>query len=206
MDVLLMKVPEAAAALGVSRAKLYELIACGALPAVKVDGCSRVRTEDLVSYVNRLSPTNSTGDQVAPVDRGEPTRGLRLGYGRMRPPRRTGLTSTMATDYDASRKSEEEQKEDSLEALRPAATDKDTNSGKIDEDETEAAESFELPGADLSNEELSVEVVPKQDDEFTCSGASSCTTAAHEYRRVRLSVATARKGVVEGQGLDHGRP
>ena len=38
MDVLLMKVPEAAAALGVSRAKLYELIACGALPAVKVDG------------------------------------------------------------------------------------------------------------------------------------------------------------------------
>ena len=58
MDVLLMKVPEAAAALGVSRAKLYELIACGALPAVKVDGCRRVRTEDLVSYVNRLSPTN----------------------------------------------------------------------------------------------------------------------------------------------------
>jgi excisionase family DNA binding protein len=58
MDALLMKVPEAAAALGVSRAKLYELIACGALPAVKVDGCRRVRTEDLVSYVNRLTPTN----------------------------------------------------------------------------------------------------------------------------------------------------
>jgi hypothetical protein len=75
----------------------------------------------------------------------------------------------MATDYDASRKSEEEQKEESLEALRLAATDKDTKSGRIDEDETEAAESFELPGADLSDEELSVEVVPKQDDEFTCS-------------------------------------
>ena len=58
MDALLMKVPEAAAALGVSRAKLYELIAAGALPAVKVDGCRRVRTEDLISYVNRLSPTN----------------------------------------------------------------------------------------------------------------------------------------------------
>jgi excisionase family DNA binding protein len=58
MDVLLMKVPEAAAVLGVSRAKLYELIAAGALPAVKVDGCRRVRTEDLVSYVNSLSPTN----------------------------------------------------------------------------------------------------------------------------------------------------
>ena len=56
MDVLLVKVPEAAALLGVSRAKLYELIASGALPAVKVDGCRRVRTEDLVSYVNALRP------------------------------------------------------------------------------------------------------------------------------------------------------
>lgn len=74
----------------------------------------------------------------------------------------------MATDYDASRKSEEEQNEESLEALL-AATVKDTNSGKIDQDENEAAESFELPGADLSNEQLSIEVVPKQDDEFTCS-------------------------------------
>jgi hypothetical protein len=75
----------------------------------------------------------------------------------------------MATDYDASRKSEEEQKEESLEALRLAATEKDASSGKIDEDEAEAAESFELPGADLSGVELSIEVVPKQDDEFTCS-------------------------------------
>ena len=47
----------------------------------------------------------------------------------------------MATDYDASRKSEEEQKEDSLEALRLAATDNDTNSGKIDEDETGSSQS-----------------------------------------------------------------
>jgi hypothetical protein len=75
----------------------------------------------------------------------------------------------MATDYDASRKSEEEQKEESLEALRLAATDKDVNSGKVDQDETEAAEAFELPGADLSNEVLTIEVVPKRDDEFTCS-------------------------------------
>ena len=58
MEALLMKVPEAAALLGVSRAKLYELIASGALPAVKVDGCRRVRTEDLVSYVNALQPTS----------------------------------------------------------------------------------------------------------------------------------------------------
>ncbi len=87
----------------------------------------------------------------------------------------------MATDYDASRKSEEEQKEESLEALRLAATNKDASSSKIDEDETEAAESFELPGADLSNEELSIEVVPKQDDEFTCS---VCFLVHHRSSRV----------------------
>ena len=72
----------------------------------------------------------------------------------------------MATDYDAPRKTEEEQNEDSLEELKARRHDK--NSGKVDEDETEAAESFELPGADLSHEELAVEVKPKQEDEFTC--------------------------------------
>ena len=55
MNALLIKIPEAAAQLGVSRAKLYELIASGALPAVKVDGCRRVRTDDLLAYVKGLS-------------------------------------------------------------------------------------------------------------------------------------------------------
>ncbi len=57
MDALLIKIPEAAAQLGVSRAKLYELIASGALPAVKVDGCRRIRVDDLRAYVNGLLPT-----------------------------------------------------------------------------------------------------------------------------------------------------
>ena len=57
----------------------------------------------------------------------------------------------MATDYDAPRKTEEEQNEDSLEELKARRHDK--NSGKVDYDETEAAESFEQPGADLSHEE-----------------------------------------------------
>jgi hypothetical protein len=37
----------------------------------------------------------------------------------------------------------------------------------VDEAEAEAAESFELPGADLSGEELTVRVLPAQADEFT---------------------------------------
>ena len=73
----------------------------------------------------------------------------------------------MATDYDAPRKQDEDLREDSLEQLK--ASRSNDQSGQVDEDEVEAAEGFELPGADLSNEELSVSVVPTQDDEFTCS-------------------------------------
>lgn len=74
----------------------------------------------------------------------------------------------MATDYDAPRKTDEESREDSIEELKNRRNDK--NSGKVDEDEAEAAESFELPGADLSHEELTVRVLPRQSDEFTCAG------------------------------------
>lgn len=73
----------------------------------------------------------------------------------------------MATDYDAPRKTDEDVQEDSIEELKSRRNDK--NSGKVDEDEVEAAESFELPGADLSHEELTVRVLPRQADEFTCA-------------------------------------
>ena len=43
--------------LGVSRAKPYELIGSGALPAVKVDGCRRIRNDDLRAYVEGLLPS-----------------------------------------------------------------------------------------------------------------------------------------------------
>ena len=73
----------------------------------------------------------------------------------------------MATDYDTPRKTEDDASEDSLEELKARRADK--SSSAVDVDETELAESLELPGADLSNEELSVRVLPKQADEFTCS-------------------------------------
>ena len=80
----------------------------------------------------------------------------------------------MATDYDAPRKTDDDLSEDSIEELKARRHDK--NSGKVDEDEVEMAESFELPGADLSHEELSVQVLPRQQDEFTCS---SCFLVHH---------------------------
>ena len=81
----------------------------------------------------------------------------------------------MATDYDAPRRSEvDELGEDSLEELK--ARRAEAQSGSIDVDEAELNENLELPGADLSGEELTVRVVPKQEDEFTCS---SCFLVHH---------------------------
>lgn len=46
-------------------------------------------------------------------------------------------------------------------------------------DEDEVVDSFDLPDADLTGEELTVRVVPKQADEFTCS---SCFLVQHRNR------------------------
>jgi hypothetical protein len=73
----------------------------------------------------------------------------------------------MATDYDAPRKTDDEMSEDSIEELKSRRVDKSVST--VDVDETEQAEGFELPGADLSGEELSVTVIPRQADEFTCT-------------------------------------
>jgi len=71
----------------------------------------------------------------------------------------------MATDYDSPR-TDDEMGEDSLEELKAR---RDAQTGSVDVDEAELAESLELPGADLSGEELTVRVLPRQADEFTCS-------------------------------------
>lgn len=72
----------------------------------------------------------------------------------------------MATDYDAPRKTEEDT-EDSIEELKSHRTEKQS-SPAVDIDETDLADAYELPGADLSGEELLVRVLPPQADEFTC--------------------------------------
>ncbi len=84
------------------------------------------------------------------------------------------MTTPVATDYDAPRKTDDESAADSIEELKARRGDKTTS--QVDEDETEAAEGFELPGADLSNEDLSVQVLPAQRDEFTCG---SCFLVYH---------------------------
>lgn len=74
---------------------------------------------------------------------------------------------TSATDYDAPRRTAIDLEEDSLEELK--ARRASSQSAAVDVDEAEAAEAFELPGADLSDEELTVPVVPMRPNEFRCS-------------------------------------
>ncbi|RKN16596.1 DUF4193 domain-containing protein [Micromonospora musae] len=70
-------------------------------------------------------------------------------------------------DYDAPRRPAVEVEDDSLEELK--ARSSAPQSATVDVDEADAAENFELPGADLSGEELTVAVVPMQSDEFRCT-------------------------------------
>jgi excisionase family DNA binding protein len=51
---ILTVIPEVAQSLGISRAKVYELIAAEDLPSVRIGGCSRVRSADLAVFVNEL--------------------------------------------------------------------------------------------------------------------------------------------------------
>jgi hypothetical protein len=73
----------------------------------------------------------------------------------------------MATDYDAPRRDEVDLGEDSLEELKSRRTD--AQSATVDVDDTDLGENFELPGADLADEDMTVKVLPMQADEFRCS-------------------------------------
>jgi hypothetical protein len=85
----------------------------------------------------------------------------------------------MATDYDAPRASDpNDTADESLEALAGRRSN-DAATAVLDVDDGDAIDSFELPDADLSGEELTVRVVPKQADEFVCS---SCFLVQHQHR------------------------
>src|SRR5689334_25114840 len=90
---------------------------------------------------------------------------------------------TSSTDYDAARRPVVDLGEDSLEELKARRS---AQLPALDVDETELAEGFELPGADLSGEELTVAVVPMRTDEFRCS---RCFLVRH-----RSQLASQREG------------
>lgn len=86
----------------------------------------------------------------------------------------------MSIDYDTPRGALEEEAAEPSDELK---TGKAAPGGSvIDPDEADLADSFELPGADLSHEELLVQVVPVQLDEFTCM---SCFLVHHRSQLAR---------------------
>ena len=88
----------------------------------------------------------------------------RGGGGSCRPTAWGVERETMATDYDAPRKNDDDGSE-SIEGLKERTPDKTT--GVIDDDADNPG-SFELAGQDLSDLDLDVVVLPPQVDEFTC--------------------------------------
>jgi len=80
----------------------------------------------------------------------------------------------VATDYDTPRTTDtDDDQEQSLEALKARRAEAAADLGD-DADPFEAE--LDLPGADLSAEELTVHVLPRQADEFTCT---SCYLVHH---------------------------
>ena len=83
----------------------------------------------------------------------------------------------IASDYDARRVSDIETQDRST--LRELATTLPASTTTVVDEDPNDAHFFELPGADLSGEELSVTVIPQRADEFTCS---SCFLVQHRSR------------------------
>ncbi len=86
----------------------------------------------------------------------------------------------MTVDYDAPRRKQDDLESDSLDELPVGRADART--AVLDLEDSDPVDSIDLPGADLSGEELTVRVVPKQADEFTCS---SCFLVFHRSRLAR---------------------
>ena len=87
----------------------------------------------------------------------------------------------MSVDYDAPRLTPDDEPAEALDDLKTEKSEK--RASVIDLDESELADSFVLPGADLSHEELLVHVVPVQSDEFTCM---SCFLVHHRSQLARV--------------------
>ncbi len=54
MDKILLTPSEAAAALGIGRSKIYELLQAGTLPSVRIGACRRIPAEALRALVAAL--------------------------------------------------------------------------------------------------------------------------------------------------------
>ncbi len=59
MDRILLRPMEVAEAIGVGRSKVYELLASGALPSIRIGGRVRVPVAELREWIDRQAGTRS---------------------------------------------------------------------------------------------------------------------------------------------------
>jgi hypothetical protein len=104
-------------------------------------------------------------------------------------------SNTVATDYDEVRPEVAESRIAPLEAVK-SANSSDTRSVVLELDETDTVDRVELPGADLSGEELIIQVIPRAADEFTCY---SCFLVRHRSQLAREKDGHAYCMECEGQ-------
>jgi hypothetical protein len=104
-------------------------------------------------------------------------------------------SNTVATDYDEVRPEVAESRIAPLEAVK-SANSSDTRSVVLELDETDTVDGVELPGADLSGEELIIQVIPRAADEFTCY---SCFLVRHRSQLAREKDGHAYCMECEGQ-------
>jgi hypothetical protein len=81
----------------------------------------------------------------------------------------------VATDYDEVRSDVKESQQNSLEALQ-SANAPDARSVVLELDEADALDGAGIPGGEFIAEELTVQVIPQAEDEFTCY---SCFLVRH---------------------------
>jgi hypothetical protein len=87
----------------------------------------------------------------------------------------------MTSDYDAPhRRRDDEEDVEGLEELKAVSATVAAQQPEIEQDEAAFADSFELPGADMSGETLVVHVEPQHEDEFVCS---QCFLVHHHSQR-----------------------
>ena len=69
MESALLKVPDVVTRLGVSRAKVYELMASGELRSVRVGGSRRICVDDLDTFIAGLDDAWPRGAYAQRADR-----------------------------------------------------------------------------------------------------------------------------------------
>jgi hypothetical protein len=93
-----------------------------------------------------------------------------------------GKPMKTASDYDARRMTDGDSQEPA--ELRQLDVSLSGSSTAVVDEDPNDMHFFELPGADLSGEELAVTVIPQQSDEFTCT---SCFLVQHRHRMLLSS-------------------